>query len=316
MLRVLVLGAAAGGGFPQWNSAGPGCRRARAGDPAARPRTQASVAVSADGERWVLLNAAPELRLQIEASPALHPRPAHGIRHSPIAAVLLTGGEVDTLAGLLSLRERHPFALYAAPPTLAVLAENPIFGVLSPALVPRRALRLDAADRLADAGGAPLGLVAEAFAVPGKVPLFRETGEADPGRDDSGETIGLRLAAAMPDGREAGDSLFFIPGCAAMTDPLRARLRGAAAVLFDGTLYDDDEMIRLGAGTKTGARMGHMALSGPAGTLAAFAGLGVRRRVLIHLNNTNPVLLADSPARAEVSAAGWEVAEDGMEFVL
>jgi pyrroloquinoline quinone biosynthesis protein B len=308
MLKLIVLGAAAGGGFPQWNSAGPGCRRARAGDPAARPRTQCALAASADGERWVLLNAAPELPAQLAATPSLHPRPGPGqIRHSPIAAVLLTGAEVDTVAGLLSLRERHPFALYATPPSLGVLAANPIFGALNPAIVPRRKLPLGTPLALLDAEGAPLGLTVEAYAVPGKVPLFLETrDEAEPGEE--GATIGLAIRAGE------GPAAHFIPGCAMMTEALRNRLRGAELVLFDGTLFHDDEMIRAGAGPKTGARMGHMSISGEGGTIAAFADLGVRRRILIHLNNTNPVLLEDSPERAQVAAAGWEVAEDGMEI--
>ncbi len=269
------------------------------------------MAVSADGLRWVLLNASPDLRAQLAATPALHPRPPAGrIRHSPIAAVVLTGAEVDTIAGLLTLREGHPFALYGAPQSLAVLSANPIFGAVNPALVPRRALPLDQPFALADAAGEPLGLTLEGFAVPGKVPLFAEApGGADPGRADDGETIGLRLSAG-------GDSLFFIPGCAAMTPGLAARLRGAACVCFDGTLWRDDEMILAGAGPKTGARMGHMSISGPGGTLAAFADLGVRRRILLHINNTNPILLADSAERAELVAAGWEVAEDGMEISL
>jgi len=314
VLRLVVLGAAAGGGFPQWNSAGPGCRRARSGDPAARPRTQCGLAVSADGERWVLLNAAPELAAQIAATPALHPRPAPGeVRHSPIAAVVLTGAEVDTVAGLLSLRERHPFALYAAAPSLAVLDANPIFGALNPALVPRRPLFPGAPETLRDAAGAPLGLTVEAYPVPGKVPLFLERrDEAEPGEE--GATVGLAIRAEGAEGAEGGGEAHFIPGCAAMTEALRDRLRGAPLVLFDGTLWRDDEMVRAGAGPKTGARMGHMSIGGEGGTLAAFAGLGVRRRVLIHLNNTNPVLLDDSPERAAVAAAGWEVAWDGMEI--
>ncbi|SDC45287.1 pyrroloquinoline quinone biosynthesis protein PqqB [Belnapia rosea] len=306
MFRAIVLGAAAGGGFPQWNSAGPGCLRARAGDPAARPRTQTSLAVTADGERWVLLNAAPDLRAQIEATPALHPRPAGGaIRHSPIAAVVLTGAEVDTVAGLLTMRERQAFALYGAPQSLDVLAGNPIFLAVNPEIVPRRPLPLGTPLPLADAAGVPLGLDLEAYAVPGKIPLFAEAGR-DPGRADTGETIGLRLSAH-------GRSLHFIPGCAAMTPALAARLDGADALFLDGTLWRDDEMIRAGAGPKTGGRMGHMSIDGPEGVLATCRDLGIRRRILIHLNNTNPVLLADSPERAAVLAAGWEVAEDGME---
>ncbi|HZF75938.1 MAG TPA: pyrroloquinoline quinone biosynthesis protein PqqB [Acetobacteraceae bacterium] len=311
MLRALVLGSAAGGCFPQWNSAGAGCQRARAGDPAARPRTQTSLAVSADGERWILLNAAPDLRAQIEATPALHPRPAPGrIRHSPISAVVLTGAEVDTVAGLLTLRERHPFVLHASAATLAVLDANPIFNVLNRDLVPRRELRTGEAVRLVDAGGAPLGVTVEAFRVPGKVPLFQEAADgADPGRAEDDSTMGLAVTAGGP-------GLLFIPGCAAMNASIRARIAEAHTVFFDGTLFRDDEMIQAGAGPKTGTRMGHMSLDGPGGTLAALRGLPVRRRILIHVNNTNPILLDDSPERATVRAEGWEVAEDGMEVVV
>ena len=300
MLRVIVLGAGAGGGFPQWNSAGPGCLRARAGDPAAKPRSQASIAASADGESWLLVNASPDLRQQIAATPALHPR-AGRLRNSPIAAVLLTGAEVDNIAGLLHLRERHPFALLAAPQSFAVLDASPIFRVLNPDFVRRRpiapGMRFDM-----------LGLTIETYPVPGKVPLFAEDGR-DPGTAEEGEALGVAISAGGP-------ALHYIPGCAAMTDALRARLRGAACVMFDGTLFTDDEMIRLGAGPKTGRRMGHMPMTGAGGTLAAFADLGVARRVFTHVNNTNPALLDDSPERAALREAGWEVAEDGMEITL
>lgn len=296
MLHVKVLGSAAGGGFPQWNSAGPGCRRARDGDPAARRRTQTSLAVSADGAAWVLLNASPDLRAQLEATPALNPRPAEGqVRHSPIVAVVLTGAEIDTIAGLLTLREGHAFELHATQAALDILAANPVFDVLPCARVPRRALEAGKTIALA-------GLEIEAMAVPGKAPLFLNGGHVE-------TTIGLRIAAG-------GGELFFIPGCAAMTSALAARLKGAGCVMFDGTLWRDDEMIRAGAGPKTGRDMGHMSLSGPEGTLAAFADIAARRRILIHLNNTNPVLLSDSAERAAVAMAGWEVAEDGMEFTL
>jgi len=300
MLRAIVLGAGAGGGFPQWNSAGAGCRRARAGDPDAAPRSQASLAVSSDGERWLLVNAGPDLRQQIAATPALHPRPAP-LRNSPIAAVLLTGAEVDTVMGLLHLRERHAFDLLAAPPTLAVLDANPIFGALNPDFVRRRAIALDAPFDL-------LGLRVTAYAVPGKVPLFAEAG-ADPGVAEDGEAIGIAVSSD-------GGTLHYVPGCAMMTPALRARLDGADCVLFDGTLFDDEEMIRLGAGPKTGRRMGHMPMTGPGGTLEAFADLRIGRRIFTHVNNTNPVLLADSPERAHLRAWGWEVAEDGMEILL
>ncbi|MBY0335128.1 MAG: pyrroloquinoline quinone biosynthesis protein PqqB [Acetobacteraceae bacterium] len=305
-MRAIILGAAAGGGFPQWNSAGPGCQRARAGDPAAPPRTQASLAVSADGERWLLVNASPDLRQQIAATPALHPRPGT-LRNSPIAAVALTGAEVDTVMGLLHLRERQPFALYGAEPALAVLDGNPIFRALNPAIVPRRALPAGRAIAPQDAAGEPLGLTVEAYAVPGKVPLFQEAADgSDPGRAEDGEALGLAISAG-------GATLHWIPGCAAFPPALAERLRGADCVCFDGTLFEDDEMIRMGAGPKTGRRMGHMPV---VETIATFAPLGVQRRILVHLNNTNPALLADSPERARLAAEGWEVAEDGMEITL
>ncbi|PWS35121.1 pyrroloquinoline quinone biosynthesis protein PqqB [Falsiroseomonas bella] len=300
MLRCVVLGAGAGGGFPQWNSAGAGCRRARSGDPAALPRSQASLAVSADGETWVLVNASPDLRSQIAATPVLHPRAAP-LRNSPVAAVVLTGAEVDAVMGLLHLRERHAFTIHAAPPTLAVLDDNPIFRALDPAFVTRCAMPLDEPFELC-------GVTLTAYAVPGKVPLFAEQA-VDPGPADSGEAIGLALSAG-------GGTLHYVPGCARMTNDLRARLQGAACVMFDGTLFDDEEMIRLGAGPKTGRRMGHMPMTGPGGTLDAFAGIAVGRRIFVHVNNTNPALLSDSPERAQLAAAGWEVAEDGMELTL
>lgn len=300
MLRVIVLGAAAGGGFPQWNSAGPGCLRARAGDPAALPRTQASIAVSVDGLHWVVVNAAPDLRQQIAQTPALHPRPG-ALRNSPISAVVLTGAEVDAIAGLLHLRERQAFALFGAPATLAVLEANPIFRALNPEFVSRHAVT-------PGQGFFTHGLAITPYAVPGKVPLFAET-EGVPAIAEDGEALGLAISAGGP-------ALHYIPGCAMMTPALRDRLRGAACVIFDGTLWTDDEMIQAGAGPKTGRRMGHMPISGPGGTIEAFSALGVQRRILIHLNNTNPALLEDSPERAAAAAAGWEVAYDGMEFSL
>lgn len=299
-MRAIVLGAAAGGGFPQWNSNGPGCQRARAGDPAAPVRTQAGLAVSGDGQAWVLLNASPDLRQQIERTPALHPRT--GLRSSPIAAVVLTGGDVDAIAGLLTLRERQPFTLFATPDILAVLDANPVFDVLARDVVRREAVALEQDVIL------PGGLTIRLFAVPGKVPLYLE-GEGEPALLEGGQTVG----ASVSDGRA---TLFYVPGCAAMTPALADRLRGAELMLFDGTLWRDDEMVRAGLGPKTGRRMGHMSVSGPDGTMAAFEGLGVRRRVLLHINNSNPILLEDSPERAAVNAAGWDVAHDGMEVRL
>jgi pyrroloquinoline quinone biosynthesis protein B len=300
-MRLIVLGAAAGGGFPQWNSACPVGRRAWQRDPAARWRTQCSVALSAAGDRWILLNASPDLRQQILATPELHPR--RGPRHSPIAAVVLTNGDVDHVAGLLSLRERQRFALYATGAILEVLARNPIFDVLSPEFVRRQRLLLEEPVEFEG------GITVVPFAVPGKVPLYLEGDALEIGAETE-DVVGLQIGEAQ------SEKAFFIPGCARVTPALAERVRGAALILFDGTLWTDDEMIRSQTGVKTGARMGHMSLSGPDGTLAAFAPLRIRRKILIHINNTNPILLDHSDERAAVETAGWEVAYDGMEIAL
>jgi pyrroloquinoline quinone biosynthesis protein B len=306
-MKAMVLGAAAGGGFPQWNSNAAACNRARRGDPAARARTQASLAVSADGQHWFLCNASPDLRQQIEATPELHPR--DGLRSSPIAGVLLTGGDVDAIAGLLTLRERQPLTVYATTKVHAVLRANPIFDVLAADVVRREVLLLEQSLPLKLPDGSPSGLTVRCFAVPGKVPLYLEASEGTPPIVLGEDTVGVEIS-------DARSRLFFIPGCAAMTDTVLQRLRGAELVLFDGTLWQDDEMIRNGLGSKTGRRMGHMSLSGAEGTIAAFNGLGVKRKVLVHINNSNPVLLEDSSERAELEAAGWEVAHDGMRLSL
>ena len=307
-MRVRVLGAAAGGGFPQWNANSDACRRARSGDPAARPATQASVAVSADGERWVLLNASPDLRQQIEATPALHPR--EGLRSSPIKAVLLTNGDVDAIAGLLHLREGTAFALYAHERVLAVLDANPVFEVVDRELVPRRRLVPDEGVELSDAAGTPLGLTALPFPAPGKIPLYLERDAADLDTEaTAGDTLGLEITGG-------GKRLVYLANCARVTDEVRRRATGADLLVMDGTLWRDDEMIVQGVGPKTGRRMGHVSMSGPEGAIARLADVPVGRRVFLHINNTNPALLSDSPERAELERAGWEVAFDGMELSL
>ncbi|HET9147219.1 MAG TPA: pyrroloquinoline quinone biosynthesis protein PqqB [Acetobacteraceae bacterium] len=308
MVLIRVLGAAAGGGFPQWNCACGGCRRARSGDSAARPRTQASLAVSADGGQWILLNASPDLPRQIMAAPQLHPRTMGG-RDSPIAAVVISSGDVDCIAGLLSLREKQGFSLYAGDPVMRILDENSIFRVLDPELVRREALADGRRTGIVDGGGNATGLLVEAFAVGGKIPLYHESADADDFASDEA-VIGLDVS----DG--AGRRLVFIPACAAVTPGLAARIEGADILFFDGTLWRDDEMIRSGTGGKTGRRMGHMSVSGPDGSIAALAATRVGRRVFIHLNNTNPLLCDDSPEAAQARAAGWEIARDGMEIGL
>jgi pyrroloquinoline quinone biosynthesis protein B len=249
--------------------------------------------VGGDGPLWTVINAAPDLRQQIEATPALQPK--IGLRSTPIGAVVLTSGEVDSVAGLLHLRERQPFDLMATARIQRVLDANPIFEVLDRTIV----RRLDIA--LEDDVALPGGVTVRLFAVAGKVPLYLEN-ETEAGPD---HTVGAEVS-------HDGARFFYIPSCAAMTPALAARLGGADTVMFDGTLWRDDEMIQQGLGTKTGRRMGHMSLAGSDGTLAAFAELGVRRKIFIHINNSNPILLEDSPQRAEATRAGWHVAFDGM----
>ena len=271
-------------------------------------RCDRAVGLSANDKDWFVLNASPDLRLQIEATEHLHPR--DGLRSSPIAGVVPSGGDVDAIAGLLHLRERHRFDIYAPSRFLAILDTNPIFDVLARDCVRRVKLPLDERMELAGASSAS-GLAVVAFAVPGKVPLYLETGGQDPGLSEEGDAVGLEIIATA-----TGKSFFFIPGCAMMTDQLRARLAGGALVFFDGTFWCDDELIRLGVGAKTGRRMGHMSISGEDGTIAAFRDLDISRRIFIHINNSNPVLLDDSQERHIANAAGWEIAYDGMEVWL
>jgi pyrroloquinoline quinone biosynthesis protein B len=298
-LAAIVLGAAAGGGFPQWNCRCAVCRLAWAGDKRVKPRTQASLAVSADGAHWILLNASPDLRAQIQANRNLHPQ--GDLRGSPIAAVVLTGAEVDQTAGLLSLRERSPFALYATAATLAAIAGNPMFAALGPDMVARRAVVPGERFALGH------GLEAELFIVPGKVPLYLEGDDPDTA-SESAANVGVEIFSGT-------SRLAFVPGAAAITPAVMQRFARADVIFFDGTLFRDDEMIATGTGTKTGRRMGHMPLDGPDGSLAALNGLRARR-IFVHINNTNPILIDGSPERARVEAAGWEIAEDGLEVAL
>jgi pyrroloquinoline quinone biosynthesis protein B len=298
-LTAIVLGAAAGGAYPQWNCRCAVCRLAWDRDERVKPRTQASVAVSADGEHWILLNASPDLRTQLLATPALQPRA--GSRGSPIAAVVLTGAEVDQIAGLLTLRERERFTVFATAATIAALAANPIFGVLAADTVTRTAVGCGEPFSL------PGGVSAELFAVPGKVALYLE-GDDPALAAETAANVGVELVCGSR-------RLAYVPGAAAVTPAMHARLARADVVFFDGTLFVDAEMIATGTGSKTGRRMGHMPLDGEGGTLAALASLP-GRRILTHINNTNPVLIEGSPERRKVEAAGFEVAEDGMEIVL
>lgn len=296
-MKLIVLGAAAGGGFPQWNVASPNNKRAFARDPDCPRLTQCSLAASVDGQAWVLLNATPDIREQILATPELHPTTPP--RSSPIEAVILTGADIDALAGLLVLRERQPLTVWATDYVLAVLRANPVFNVLNRDCVRFRTIP-------ADAPFEPLpGLACQAIDTPGKPPLYMEaTDGIDP---VEGAAIGISMTGP------ASERAVFMPACAAIDVGILRAIEGTDILFFDGTLCVDDEMIRTGEGMKTGRRMGHVPMDE---TIARLRDADVKRRVFIHINNTNPVLNRTADERRVVERAGWTIAEDGMRIDL
>src|SRR5262245_32082535 len=304
-MRIRVLGAAAGGGFPQWNCGCPNCRDVRSGTLAAKSLTQECVAVSADGERWFLLNASPEIRAQIEACPALHPR---GPRHSPIAGILLSNGDLDHCLGLLSLRESHPLVVYATEAVRRGFTEgNVLYRTLQrfPEQVTWRLLKAGRAEELLGPGHRPTGLSVEAIPVLGKPPVHLEGLTPS----DPEESVGFRIREAA-----SGRVLAYFSSAGALPASVRHALQDADCVFFDGTFWASDELPALGLGTKRAEAMAHLPVGGREGSLALLDGLRAPRRLYIHINNTNPLLREDSDERAAVIAAGWEMAEDGMEI--
>jgi pyrroloquinoline quinone biosynthesis protein B len=312
-VKLKIIGSAAGGGFPQWNCNYSLSRRVRAGLDGLKARTQSSLAASSDGSSWILLNASPDIRQQIAATPELQPVADGPLRNSPINAAVLTNADVDHIGGLLTLREKQPFHLYAPSRILETLANNSIFNVLDAGLVKRIELPLGSTTLLEGPDG-PLGIEIETYAVPGKVALFLED-DSDPETfgSEAGDTIGVRLSAP---GADQTHSAHYIPGCARVTDELRARIAGCGCLLFDGTVFTDTEMPDAGVGAKTGSRMGHIAMSGPDGSLEALRQVETGRRVFVHINNTNPVLDPASDQYRQVRDASWEVGEDGQDIEL
>jgi pyrroloquinoline quinone biosynthesis protein B len=295
-VRVRVLGAAAGGGFPQWNCGCPQCRAVRTGARPCRPRTQSSVAVSPEGRRWFLLNASPDLRAQIESVPALHP---HGPRDSPLHAVLLTDAELDHTLGLPLLREAGRVEVHATPAVHETLCTGTAL-LRTLGAFTRVEWRPVAPGRdvpLAD------GLSYRAFAVPTTKRARFGAGEED--------VVGYRIT----NGR-TGRALVYLPVVETLTAPVRAELAGCTCLLVDGTCWRDDELLRLGVARKTAREMGHLPIGGAGGSLEQLSPLPIERRVYVHVNNTNPILLEDSPERRTVEEHGFEVAEDGLELEL
>jgi pyrroloquinoline quinone biosynthesis protein B len=308
MLRVVVLGAAAGGGVPQWNCGCAVCLAARA-DPGLQS-TQASIAITADGDHWFLINASPDLRQQLIATPQLHPK-AGKLRHSPISGVILTNGEIDAVAGLLSMREGSPFTIYAHTKVLSTLKANSIFNVLNEKNVRRQPIEANEAFEPALPDGSPSGIEILPFAVPGKSVWYLE-GQVHPTGDiGAGDTLGLRIGD-----KATGKYFYFLAACAGVTDDLKSRLAGAPLIFFDGTVWRDDELIAAGLGNKTGQGMGHIAMSGDTGAIEALAGLDIGRKIFLHINNSNPALLRASAERRIAERAGWQIPADGTEIVL
>ncbi|WP_433506197.1 pyrroloquinoline quinone biosynthesis protein PqqB [Pseudonocardia halophobica] len=290
-----VLGSAAGGGFPQWNCGCPGCRAVRDGSRPCVPRSQSSVAVSADRRSWYLLNASPDVRAQIEAFPALHPDAG---RATPLRAVLLTDAELDHTLGLLLLREARALELHATAAVRQTLCEG--------SALLRTLERYCAVDWHPVVPGADValgeGLSYRAFDVP-----TRKAARFGPGRAE-GRVVGYRLTDTR-----TGRAAVYLPGVQELGAGVLAQLQDCACLLLDGTCWSDDEMVRLGLASKTARDMGHVPMDGPGGSLAQVAELPVARTIYVHLNNTNPVLLDDSPERRAVERHGAEIATDGLE---
>ena len=303
-MRLRILGSAAGGGFPQWTCSCFNCRRLREGTFAGRARTQAQLAWNAAPGEWTLLNASPDLRAQIEATPELWP--AKGARNSPISDVIIPSAEVDQTLGLLLLREFHSFRVHATPSIRKILTEdNSLFGVLA-----RFAGQVCWHDIPLDqpfcAGGARL----EVLPVPGSFPGFvsaRRITQLKP----ADAVIGLLISP--PSG---GRTLAFLPGVPEVSDALLERLQVCDVVLFDGTFWSDDEPSHIPGVTRTARQMGHLPLSGAGGSLERLASVQRPRKIFIHINNTNPILNEESMEYRIVCEAGWEVAWDGMEITL
>jgi pyrroloquinoline quinone biosynthesis protein B len=303
-MHVKVLGSAAGGGFPQWNCSCPNCRRLRDGKFAGTPRTQTQLAWEFAPAQWTLVNASPDLRAQIEATPEL--RPHHGNRHSPIGDVVLTGAEVDQVLGLLLLREFHLFRVHATASVRRILTEdNSLYGVL--ARFREQVCWNDIPlDRPFSAGSARL----EVLPLSGSFPAF--VGASRLAKCNPAEAvIGLMVSP-----ESGGGILAFLPGAGCVSDSLLERLETCDVLLFDGTFWSDDEPSRIPGLSRTAREMGHLPISGADGSLKRLAALQRPRRIFIHINNTNPILDEESAEHRIVREAGWEVAWDGMEMTL
>lgn len=305
-MQVRVLGSAAGGGFPQWNCNCRNCDGFRRGTLNASARTQSSIAVSQDGERWILINASPDIRAQLAAFPAM--QPARALRDTGIAAIVLMDSQVDHTTGLLSLREGLPMDVWCTRQVHDDLSNGfPLFPMLKHwhGGLNWQPVEPDTAPQFVIPCAPSLTFTA--------IPLLSNAPPYSPRRDQphSGDNIGLFIEDTRTD-----CSVLYAPGLGQPDDTIRGWMAKADVLLVDGTVWHDDEMIRQEVGSKTGQAMGHLAQSGPGGMIELLDSLPARRKILIHINNTNPILDNDSPERAELMAHGIEVAWDGMHLNL
>ena len=308
---IKILGAAAGGAFPQWNCSCSNCRRLRQGQFHGAPRSQAQLAVTYNREDWFLINASPDLRYQIESFPPLHPRDSGTTRHSPIQAVVLLSAELDAAMGLLLLRESQPFAIYATNAVRKLLVEdNNMFGVLRRKAdqVQWRELNPGSPVELRGYDHAPSEITCLPVSADGDFPGHVANNRAAELPVEEA-TLGIYLS-------HGSKRVAIFPSAAAVSPKWLEAMENCDAVLFDGTFWSDDELIRVQGAGKTAAQMGHLAISGEDGTLARFSKLKKPRKIFIHINNTNPMLDLDSPEYRQIRDAGWELATDGMELAL
>jgi pyrroloquinoline quinone biosynthesis protein B len=304
-VRVRILGSGAGGGVPQWNCGCRNCADARSGSATVESRTQTSVAVSADDDRWFLIGVSPDVRQQLSAFPALGP-PAGRARGTRIAGCILTDGELDTTLGLLSLREGERFPIHATPAVRGFLERDfPIARVLARWCErPFVDLPLDSRAQLIGADGVPSGLSVRAFGLGKRVPLYVEDGVPR-----TGARVGLIIEDTKTRGR-----LVHALGVAGRSPELELSVEDADVLLFDGTFWSEDELACSGGPKKAASQMEHWPIGGPQGSLAWLATLPVRRRVFVHVNNTNPMLRVGSPERAQVEQQGVLIARDGDDI--
>ena len=309
-MRVKILGSAAGGGFPQWNCACPNCRELRAGTFRGKARTQTQVAISQNDRSWFLLGASPDLRAQIEATPELQPR--DGIRQSPISGVVLANADLDHVLGLLLLRELQPLRVHATALTRRILTEdNSMFAMLRRVTnqVSWTDFTPDHPFPLCDPAEEESGLRCRALSLGTHFPAYVSTKRQSalvPGEASSG----LMIDSA------AGKRLAYMPAVPQVDDALLKELDSANVLLFDGTFWSDDELIRTQGNGQTARQMGHSPVSSPEGSLCRLAGLRRPRKIYLHINNTNPMLNEAGPEYRQVRNAGWEIAEDGWQFDL